>query len=72
MSRIFMIVSSPCFGPTGGGHGIEYRLYDANKKYKLLQNVYFVFSDRVIEPEMDCGAFAVGNKKRKHGKIFLY
>lgn len=67
-----MIVSSPCFGPTGGGHGIEYRLYDANKKYKLLQNVYFVFSDRVIEPEMDCGAFAVGNKKRKHGKIFLY
>ena len=58
MNRIFMFAYQPCQGNTGGGHGVEYRLYVANKKYKLLGDVYFVFGDRVIHNADDSGSLA--------------
>ena len=58
MKRIFMMVNQPCYGESGGGHGIEYRLYRTNEKEHILDNIYFVFSDRVIKNGEEIGCLA--------------
>lgn len=55
MKRVFMMTMHPCYGNTGGGHGVEYRLYEANRKYRLLGDTYYIFEDRVIHGTDDCG-----------------
>ena len=41
-----MLVMQPCYGESGGGHGIEYRLYRQNEKYHLMDDVYLFFVPR--------------------------
>lgn len=55
MRRIFMFTHEPCYGNTGGGEGGVFRLYLANRKYNLIEDVYFVFQDRVIHGQEMCG-----------------
>ena len=50
MSRSFVISYRKCLGPVGGGRGVNYKLYLANKRYHLINNCYHIFSDMVIEP----------------------
>ena len=68
--RTFMIVGSPCYGATGGGHGIEYRLYESNQRYNLIENLYYIFSDRVIEPKQNCGELATRTAVKKKNKVY--
>ena len=50
MSRVFFFSSHICVGKSGGGHGVIFRLYNADKKYELFQMpVIYVFKDMVIE-----------------------
>ena len=76
MARIFMLVMQPCYGESGGGHGIEYRLYRQNEKYHLMDDVYFIFSDRVIKNGEPIGEVAkkkssnIGKKTKKDVVIF--
>lgn len=56
--RTFMFAYQPCCGNTGGGSGGMYRLYRANQTYRLIDNIYFVFGDRVVYGMEDCGALA--------------
>lgn len=50
MNRVFFLASHACAGASGGGHGVEYRLYLADRKYDLFKRtVIYVFGDRVIE-----------------------
>ncbi len=37
----------------GGGKGVTYRLFVANRKYQLIENMYFVFGDTLIEQNTD-------------------
>ncbi|MBP3474709.1 MAG: glycosyltransferase family 4 protein [Lachnospiraceae bacterium] len=67
MSRTFIFAYQPCYGETGGGQGVVYRLYQANKKYSLLNNAYFVFGDRVIQGNNDSGPLA--EKKKKSSSV---
>lgn len=72
MARIFMLVAQPCYGESGGGHGIEYRLYRQNEKYHLMDDVYFVFSDRVVKNGESIGELAkkkAPNKGKAHGRV---
>lgn len=49
MNRVFFLTSHKFVGASGGGHGVIYRLYLADKKYRLFKkNVIYVFGDRVI------------------------
>lgn len=65
MNRIFMMVYQPCYGESGGGHGIEYRLYRTNERENLLNDVYFVFLDRVIKKGDPIGEFAIKKNTSK-------
>lgn len=58
MNRVFMFAYQKCRGEVGGGGGVEYRLYLANKKYSLLKDVYYIYKDRVIHNGEECGEFA--------------
>lgn len=58
MNRIFMFAYQNCCGAVGGGGGGEYRLYMANKKYALLDDIYFIYKDRVFHNTDDCGVLA--------------
>lgn len=58
MNRVFMFAYQACCGNVGGGGGVEYRLYLANKKYAMLHDIYFVFKDRVIHNSDDCDELA--------------
>ncbi|MBE6924271.1 MAG: glycosyltransferase [Ruminococcaceae bacterium] len=53
MSRIFVISYRKCLGPVGGGTGVNFKLYLANRQYGLLEDCYHIFMDKVITPEMD-------------------
>lgn len=64
MSRVFIFAFQNCCGETGGGQGVVYRLYQANLKYNLFNDVFFVFGDRVIHNTSSCGELA----KRVSGK----
>lgn len=70
MRRTFMLAYQKCYGETGGGHGGEYRLYLANKKYHLMEDVYFIFADRVIEGTDECGLLAVMEKPQERSKLY--
>lgn len=50
MSRVFVISYRKCLGPVGGGTGVNFKLYLANRQYGSLENCYHVFSDKVIVP----------------------
>ena len=68
MDRVFVFAHQPCYGETGGGQGVVYRLYQANRKYKLWNNVYFVFGDRVIYNGEEIGELAE-KKEIKKSKV---
>lgn len=51
MNRVFIISYRPCRGCVGGGSGVNYKLYQANARYRLLDHCYHIFSDRVITPQ---------------------
>ena len=51
MSRIFVISYRKCLGPVGGGTGVNFKLYLANREYGLLDQCYHVFTDKVIAPD---------------------
>lgn len=50
--RVFFLSSHTCVGPSGGGHGVMYRLYLADQKYHYLtdkfDDVVYVFQDKII------------------------
>ncbi len=71
MGRIFILAYQPCYGETGGGQGVVYRLYEANKKYRLMDDVYFVFGDRIVHGADETGPLAKmqnrdGNRAKKN------
>lgn len=55
MSRIFMFSSMKCYGNSGGGAGVMYRLYKANIKYQIFPEIYWIYEDRIIKSYNDCG-----------------
>lgn len=62
MNRVFFMSSHICVGESGGGHGVVFRLYTADKKYHLFEKpVIYVFKDRIIEGYNDAGS--VGEQK---------
>ena len=58
MKRVFVFTSSKCFGYCGGGSGIVYRLYEANRQYGLFDNVYWIFEDRIVHSKDPVGKIA--------------
>ena len=74
MSRVFFFTFQDCFGLTGGGQGVVYRLYQANKKYNLFKEVYFVFNDRVIHNTEDIGKVEnkpIISQKNKNARKYI-
>lgn len=58
MGRVFFLSSHKCAGASGGGHGVVYRLYLADKKYQLFKKeVIYVFGDRVIRGYSELGSY---------------
>lgn len=58
MERIFFLTNHICAGESGGGHGVEFRLHQADMKYNLFKkNVIYIFGDRVIVGKSDMGEF---------------
>lgn len=45
MGRVFVFSYRDCLGPVGGGRGVTYKLYLANRKYKHIENTTYVFKD---------------------------
>lgn len=45
MCRVFVFSYRDCLGPVGGGRGVTYKLYLANRKYKRIENTTYVFKD---------------------------
>ncbi len=58
MRRTFVFAFQPCYGETGGGQGVVFRLYSANKKYGIFEDIHFVFGDRAIDNNEDIGELA--------------
>lgn len=57
MNRVFFLTNHVCVGESGGGHGVEFRLYQADKKYNLFdKEVIYIFGDRVIRGHEETGA----------------
>ena len=50
MSRVFVISYRKCLGPVGGGTGVNYKLYLANKQYGMIDHCHHIFTDQVIAP----------------------
>ena len=46
-----MISYRKCLGAVGGGTGVNYKVYLANKRYHYIENCYHIFMDQVIEPD---------------------
>ena len=58
MGRLFFMHSHACVGASGGGHGVEYRLFLADKKYNYFPDeTFYVFGDRVVKKGDDLGSF---------------
>lgn len=58
MGRIFFLASHKCAGASGGGHGVVYRLYLADKRYKLFKNdVVYIFGDRFVRGYDELGSY---------------
>lgn len=58
MGRVFFLASHKCAGASGGGHGVVFRLYQAEKKYHMLdREVIYIFGDRVICGNDDLGDY---------------
>lgn len=58
MGRVFFLASHKCAGASGGGHGVVFRLYQADKKYRLFKKkVIYVFGDRVIKGYDELGGY---------------
>lgn len=70
MSRIFFFSSHTCVGESGGGHGVEFRLYAANKQYHLFDKaVVYVFGDRIIREGEDIGAIVEQRDQPKQSDL---
>lgn len=58
MGRVFFLASHNCVGASGGGHGVVFRLYQADKEYKLFnKEVIYVFGDKIIKGHEELGHF---------------
>lgn len=58
MGRIFFLASHKCVGASGGGHGVVFRLYQAEKKHHLFnKEVIYVFGDRIIKGHDELGDY---------------
>lgn len=70
MSRVFVISYRKCLGPVGGGTGVNFKLYLANKDHQMIPGQYHVFSDQVIVPgtgEVSCSKLPPVTKAPKKG-----
>lgn len=70
MSRVFVISYRKCMGPVGGGTGVNFKLYLANRRYGLIDNCYHVFTDKVIAPgetQVSYSKLASNAKSEKKG-----
>ncbi|MCD7905651.1 MAG: glycosyltransferase family 4 protein [Clostridiales bacterium] len=45
MEKVYFFANRTCKGAVGGGRGVVYKLYDANKKYGLIKGVNYLFTD---------------------------
>ena len=68
MSRIFVISYRKCLGPVGGGTGVNFKLYLANREYGLLDQCYHVFTDKVIAPDTAAVTYSKLNSNTKSPK----
>lgn len=48
--RIFFFTIYNNSGACGGPQGVMHRLQEANQKYKLLKNDFYIFGDRALQP----------------------
>ena len=74
MSRVFVISYRKCLGPVGGGTGVNFKLYLANRQYGMIDNCYHVFTDKVIAPgtkEVSYSKLTSAAKSKKTGLMAL-
>lgn len=74
MSRVFVISYRKCLGPVGGGTGVNFKLYLANKQYGMIDQCYHIFTDQVIAPgtaEVSYSKLASAAKSKKKGIVAL-
>ncbi|MBQ9761949.1 MAG: glycosyltransferase [Oscillospiraceae bacterium] len=74
MSRVFVISYRKCLGPVGGGTGVNFKLYLANKQYGMIDNCYHIFTDQVIAPgtaEVSYSKLGSAAKSQKKGVMAL-
>lgn len=45
MEKVYFFANRTCKGAVGGGRGVVYKLYDANKKYSLIKGGNYLFTD---------------------------
>jgi len=50
MRRTFVFSYRKCMGPVGGPTGVNYKMFLANQKENLIENMYNIFLDKIIEP----------------------
>lgn len=61
--RVFSFADRVCpMAPSGGPGGVNYRLYEANRRKKYFEKLYCVFSDRVLEYDAELILNLVGRK----------
>ncbi len=72
MGRIFFLTNHVCAGESGGGHGVEFRLHQADIKYDLFgKDVIYIFGDRVIVGKSDVGDFKETKDQPKKSDLRL-
>ena len=70
MSRVFFISNRTCLGPVGGGRGVNYKLFEANKKYKLINDAVFIFKNCILNNESEEPLISSNNTNvKKKSKI---
>ena len=59
MNRVFFLTNHACVGESGGGHGVEFRLYQADQKYHLFDaETIYIFGDRAFRGCEEPGKFS--------------
>lgn len=72
MGRIFFLTNHVCVGESGGGHGIEFRLHQADAKYRLFdKEVIYIFGDRIVVRNSAMGEFKESKDLPKKSELRL-
>jgi hypothetical protein len=70
--RIFSMTDRNCPEQlTGGAGGVNYRLLLANKNYNLIQNMYHIFSDVVVEEDAMMNLVMLSNQSMSDGERLI-